>query len=201
MASRALTTRFKSTCCSCPASARTFPASGLRLSRTSTSSPTRRTSMFWTSATKSLRLSTIGWSTCWRLNANNWRVRVEARWAALRISSRSPRAWCPSGNSSVKRSAYPKMAVRTLLKSWPTPPEHLLGLVPEHALRRVTGVDQRPCPVEQRDGIGRVLYEGAEPLFPRQQVLLGPLALDSVAQHPGQEMAFDATLDQVVLRP
>ena len=79
------------------------------------------------------------------------------------------------------------------------PPEHLVGRVPEHSLRRVAGVDERARAVQQRDRVGRVLDQGAKPLFARDQLPLRALAFDRVAQHAGQEMALDATLHEVVL--
>jgi hypothetical protein len=64
----------------------------------------------------------------------------------------------------------------------------------------MAGIDEHARAVEQRDRVGRVLDQGAEPLFARHQLLLGALALDRIAQHASQEMAFDTTLHQIVLR-
>ncbi len=91
MASRAFTARFMMTCSICPASARTdqrlFPGVMTR----SISSPIMRVSILRFSVAMSLRLTIRGASICFRLNANNWRVKDEARSEALAISWAGPR--------------------------------------------------------------------------------------------------------------
>ena len=104
IASRALTTRFMSTCWSWPGSARTFPASLPSAKRISTSSPMTRRSIFSKSSTSSLSSNTIGSNTCWRLKASSCLVSEAARSDAFRTSVRSRCAALPCGISSRSRS-------------------------------------------------------------------------------------------------
>ena len=64
IASRAFTTRFMSTCSSCPTSARTDSRSGASAIVTSMSSPITRRRIFWRPSTTVLRLTTRGSTTC-----------------------------------------------------------------------------------------------------------------------------------------
>src|ERR1051326_1123817 len=73
-------------------------------------------------STTSLRSMRRGSSTCLREKARSCRVSAAARRAALRISSRSSIWRVLPLNSAVRRSVYPTIAVRMLLKSCATPP-------------------------------------------------------------------------------
>ena len=121
MASRALTARFMSTCSSWPGSARTAAAVDGSRSTSSMSSPMRRRSILESSSMRPPSGTTSGTRTCLRLNARSWRVRAEARSAALRISCILPRR-VGSWSLGIMRSPYPRMAVSRLLKSCAMPP-------------------------------------------------------------------------------
>ena len=125
IASRAFTTRFMITCSIWPGSALTVPRSGAATVTIRTSSPISRRSMRSRPATRALRSISRGCSACLRLKESSCRVIEAARSAALRICSTYSRRGSTSPRSSWSRSALPRMAVRTLLKSWATPPASL----------------------------------------------------------------------------
>ena len=122
MASRALTTRLRSTWSSIPASARVSSARGWRLSWRRTSSPRMRCNILARWATISFRSNWRGCMTCRRLKARSWRVRLAARSAEALMPARYSRA--SGGRFSVvpTSSASIMIAARMLLKSCATPP-------------------------------------------------------------------------------
>src|SRR5438034_138269 len=122
MASRAFTARFKSTCSSWPGSAFTDPASGASVTESSMSSPSSRRSIFCMWATTALRPSTLGASTCRRLNARSWRVSSAARTPAFLISTASSWRGSSGGVAWSNNCVDPRIAVSRLLKSWAIPP-------------------------------------------------------------------------------
>ena len=122
IASRALTTRFITTCSICPRSALTWASDGARSVSSRTFSPIIRRSIRSRSTTTPLTSMTAGWMICRRLKASSWLVRAAARSAARRISSMSSRFGSSGPSCSATMSPYPRMAVSRLLKSWATPP-------------------------------------------------------------------------------
>ena len=99
IASRALTTRFISTCSICPGSALIFPISGLSSVTNSMLSGISLPSIFPISVTRKLRSKTFGCSICLRLKASSCRVKTAARSPAFLISWMGRR----NGSAALKR--------------------------------------------------------------------------------------------------
>ncbi len=104
IASRALIARFMMTCSICPESARTGQRFLPGIVTRSMSSPIMRLSILKFSVAMSLRLTMRGASICLRLKASSWRVRDEARSAALAISWAGPRR-CGSAPRRSRRNS------------------------------------------------------------------------------------------------
>src|ERR1043166_8910312 len=141
-------------------------------------------------STTSLRSMRRGSSTCLREKARSCRVSAAARRAALRISSRSSIWRVLPLNSAVRRSVYPTIAVRMLLKSCATP---MVG-VPD---------DRRQDVVEVvRDTAGELPHRFH--LLRLQQLLFEPLALRDLggdAEHRWRRLVGELQRDLDRLKP
>ncbi len=122
MASRALTTRFMTTCSSWPGSASTPLPAPRETIESSTSSRITRRSIGASPSMTRVRSSTRGCRICLRLNARSWRVSAAARSPASSTRVRSRRAGSLGAARSRSSDVRPVMTVRRLLKSWATPP-------------------------------------------------------------------------------
>ncbi len=122
IASRAFTTRLSTTCSICAGSASTRPTPGATVVTSSTSSPISRCSIGSRSATTTSSARTRVCSTCLRLKARSWRVRVAARSPTRLISSTSLRTGSSARRRCSSRSLRPEMTGNRLLKSWAMPP-------------------------------------------------------------------------------
>ena len=88
IASRAFTTRLRSTCSSWPASTQTTAGPAASSMTSVTSSPIRRRSIFSTPGHDLVQVEHLrAGATCRRLNARSWRVSASAAWPALTICS------------------------------------------------------------------------------------------------------------------
>ncbi len=122
MASLALIARFMITCSICPGSTSTCHNAGSGIVNNSTSSPTRRPSIFSIPVNSSLRSRTLGVIICLRLKARSCLVRDAALSPAFLVSS-IPLRKDSSLMTSINASwALPMMTVSRLLKSCATPP-------------------------------------------------------------------------------
>ena len=122
MASRALMTRFSSTCSIWPTSTRAVQGSSASWMVSSTSSPRALVRMRSAPWTTSRRSTTCGLAACLRANVSSRRTSVAARSVAVRMpftSARSSLSWPSRYDSS---SDDPMMVVSRLLNSWAMPP-------------------------------------------------------------------------------
>ena len=121
IASRAFTARFRITCSSWATSPHTGVPLGSIAVMNEMCSPINRRSIDAMPATTSPRSSTRGSSTCLRLKARSWRVRMLARSAVSVMRDTVSRSL-----ELVRRprssSPRPMMTVSRLLKSWAMPP-------------------------------------------------------------------------------
>ena len=123
IASRALTARFIRICSSCPASAMTAGRAGASFVTSSMSSPISRRSILLGVDDEAVDVEQLGWRTCLRLKASNWRVRPAARSAALDdLVDVRPPVVVRASRSSARAPRSRWITVSRLLKSCATPP-------------------------------------------------------------------------------